>query len=43
MWRGNESEVEPNWEIGGQMALSQRRWRSKVGMKVLKKVVIWVH
>lgn len=41
--RGHEPEVELEWEIGGQMAQSQRRWYSKVGMKVLMKVVKWVH
>lgn len=41
--RGNEPEVEQEWEIEGQMAQSQRRWYSKVGMRVLRKVVIWVN
>ena len=43
VWRGHEPDIEPEWEIVGQMAQSRRRWYSKVGMKVLKKVVIWVH
>lgn len=42
-WRGHEPEVEREWEIEGQIAKCQRRWYSKVGIRVLKKVVIWVH
>lgn len=38
-WRGNEPEVELEWGIRGQMARSQRIYYSKVGMKVLRKVV----
>lgn len=43
VWKGHEPEAEPKWEIGGQRALSQRRWCSKVGIRVLKRVVILVH
>lgn len=42
-WRGHELEVELEWGIGGKMARSQRRCYSKMGMKVLRKVVKWVH
>lgn len=41
--RGHKPEVELEWKIGGQMAQSQRRWYSKMGMKVLRMVVKWVH
>lgn len=43
MWKEHELEAEPRWKIGDQKVLSQRRWCSKVGMRVLKRVVKWVH
>lgn len=43
VWKGHEPEAETRWEIGGQKVLSWRRWCSKVEMKVLKRVVKWVH